>query len=177
MKPIAMKPIMLRFAGVFDLDGLYVAVTDWGKNYGFLWHEVDYKHKVPIPAGAEQEIKWELSKKVTSFIQYKIGVNLKIGDLKEVMVEENGKKKRLSSARIQVTMDGSLIPDWQDIFGGSKFAERLGSWYTGIFIKKDLESTYWDQLYYRMWNLHAVMKKYLEMQNQKYAYKGYLKED
>ena len=32
-------------------------------------------------------------------------------------------------------------------------------------------------IYYRMWNLQAIIKKYFDMQTKKYAYKGYLGED
>ena len=169
--------ITLRYKGVFDLDGLYAAVTSWAKNYEFLWHERDYKHKVPVPAGAEQEMKWDLSRKVTDYISYSISMAVQIWDLKEIQVEENGKKKRLSNARIQININGVVISDWQKIFGKGKFAGKLGNWYEKVFIKSDLEGRYWDPLYYRIWNLHAILKKYLEMQGQKYAYKGYLGED
>jgi len=176
-KPIPIPPITIRYKGVFDLDGLYAAVTSWAKNYEYQWHEVDYKHKVPVPAGAEQEMKWVLDKKVTDYISYNIGMSVHIWDLKEIYVEENGRKKRLSNARIQIMIKASLTPDWQGVFGKSKFAQKLGGWYESIFIKKDIESRYWDPLYYRVWNLHSVIKKYLDIQGQKHAYKGYLGED
>lgn len=174
---IGIPPITLRYNGVFDFDGLYAAVTSWAKNYEFLWHEADYKHKVPVPAGAEQEMRWVMTKKITDYIRYSINMHVHVWDLKEIFVEQDGKKKRLSNARIQININATLETDWQGVFGKGKFAGKLGGWYEKIFIKKDIESRYWDPLYYRVWNLHAVMKKYLEMQNQKYAYKGYLGED
>ena len=56
--------VELRFNGLFDLDGLYAAVVDWSKNYGYRWHEYTYKHKVPSPKGAEQELMWLITKNV-----------------------------------------------------------------------------------------------------------------
>src|SRR3989338_429178 len=64
--------ITLRYNGIFDFDGFYNAVTDWAKNYGFMWHESSFKHKVPSPEGAEQELAWQMTKKVTEFIEYTI---------------------------------------------------------------------------------------------------------
>mgnify|MGYP006415683771 CR=1 FL=1 len=49
-------PITLRYHGLFDFDGMYAAVIDWAKNYGFKWHEKDYKHKVPSPSGAANPV-------------------------------------------------------------------------------------------------------------------------
>ncbi len=168
--------ITLRYNGLFDFDGLYSAVVDWAKNYGYRWHEKTYKHKVPSPRGAEQELEWNLSKKVTNYISYDIVFTIHSWDQTEVEVEVDGKKKSLTNARLYIIMQGTLVYDWQNRFAGSKFVQKLGEWYVNLVYKKETESLYFDQLYYRMWDLHAVMKKYFDMQTQKYAYKGYLGE-
>ncbi|MBS3126728.1 hypothetical protein J4228_01030 [Candidatus Woesearchaeota archaeon] len=173
----SLPQITLRYNGLFDFDGLYAAVVDWAKNYGYKWHEKDYKHKVPSPAGAEQELTWEITKNVTEYIAHRILFTVHIWDLTEVQVDVNGKTKSLSSARIYIIINGTLVYDWQQAFEkGSKFAQMLGQWYRKLKAK-DVESVYIDTLYYRIWNLHALLKKYFDMQTQKYAYKGYLKED
>ena len=169
--------ITLRYNGLFDYDGLYAAIIDWCKNYGFMWHEVDYKHKVPSPAGAEQELVWQLTKRVTDYIHFKITFVVHIWDLLEVKVDTGGKQRTLSNARIDMVMKGTLEYDWQKRMKGSKFADWLGRTYRNLVFKKELEGGYVDQLYYRMWNLHALIKKYFDMQTKKYAYKGYLGED
>ena len=176
MPPIPRPRIMLRYAGLFDFDTLYTAVIDWAKMYNYQWFELDYKHKVPTPYGAEQQWKWLIEKNVTEYINYKINLTVHIWDMQEVVVEIDGKKKSLTKGRINIWMDGTMEYDWQRRFKGSAFAAKLGDWYRNIVYKKDTESLYFDQLYYRMWNLHNVMKKILEMQTSKYAYKDYLKE-
>ena len=169
-----LKPITLRYEGLFDFDGLYAAVIDWSKNYGYHWHEKTYKHKVPSPKGAEQELDWVITKNVTEYINYTIQFTVHIWDLREVSVDVNGKKKMMSNARMYIVMNGVVNYDWQKKFKGNKLLEWAGKKYeawTG-----QVGRIYWDQLYYRTWNLHSVVKKYLEMQDQKYAYKGYLGE-
>ncbi|MBI2146463.1 hypothetical protein HYU22_03925 [Candidatus Woesearchaeota archaeon] len=168
--------ITLHYTGLFDFDGLYVAVVDWAKNYGYMWYERSYKHKVPNPKGAEQELDWLITKKVTDYIGFEIWFQIHTWDQTEVEVEVDGKKKTLTNARIHLTMNGKVIYDRQGRFAkGNRFAQMLGDWYSQYIYKREIE-TYWDQLYYRMWNLHAILKKYFEMQTQKFAYKGYLKE-
>lgn len=168
--------ITIRYNGLFDFDGLYAAIIDWGKNYGYLWHESEYKHKVPSPKGAEQEMKWEMTLNVTEFLRHEIVFTVHLWDFSEVEVNLGEKKKKiLSNARISIVITGKLIFDWQKKFGTGKIAQKLGDWYFRAVFKSRLGPV-WDQLYYRVWNLHAIIKKYFDMQSKKYAYKGYLGE-
>ncbi len=174
--PIKLNRITLRYTGLFDFDGLYTAVIDWAKLYGFKWHEKSYKHKVPSPKGAEQELDWVIEKKVTEYISNKIIFTIHTWDQQEVEVDTDGKKKTLTNARMYIVIEGELEFDWQRRFAGSSFAKRLGDWYRNIVYKKELEAVYLDQLYYRIWGLHSILKKYFDMQTQKFAYKTYLGE-
>ena len=173
--PVASK-MTVQYNGLFDLDGLYAAIIDWAKHYGYMWHEIDYKHKVPQPTGAEQEWRWMLTKNVTEYLQFEIEFKVHSWDLREVEVVVNGKKKALSNARISLVMSGRIITDWQKRFSGSRFREWLGKTYERL-IDKDLSSIWHDQLYYRMINLQVLLKKYFDMQSKKHVYKGYLGEN
>lgn len=173
--PVA-SDMTIQYNGLFDFDGLYIAIIDWAKHYGYMWHEIDYKHKVPQPTGAEQEWRWSLTKNVTDFIRFEIIFTVHSWDLREVEVVVNGKKKPLSNARISIKMHGEVKWDWQKKFSGSKFSEWLGKIYERL-IQKDLESVWHDQLYYRMINLQSLIKKYFDVQSKKNMYEGYLGEN
>ncbi len=166
----------VRYTGLFDFDALYAAIIDWAKNYGYLWHEIYYKHKVPTPLGAEQQFQWELTKKVTEYIHYKIRMTVHIWDMLEMDVETNGRKKSLTSGRMYIIIEGKLGLDWANQFGGSRFAQKLGKWYAGFVYKKEIESVYWDQLHYRVINLQTMIKKYFDMQTKTHVFKHYLGE-
>ncbi len=170
-------PVMtLRYSGLFDFDGLYAAVVDWAKHYGYKWHEQVYKHKMPNPKGAEQELEWIIEKKVTEYISFQVNFIIHSWEQTEVEVEVESKRKSLTNAKIYLIMRGTVTYDWQKRFRGGKLAEKLGKWYAGAVYKKELESIYHDQLYYRLQNLQSILKKYFDLQTQKYAYKGYLGE-
>ncbi len=175
MAPISLPPITLRYSGLFDFDGMYAAIIDWAKNYGYLWLEKSYKHKVLGPSGAEMEFEWEMTKNVTEYISYKITLTVHTWDTMEVEVDVDGKKKKLTNSRLYIVMEGKLETDWQKKFAKSKFAQRLGRWYEKVF-GPNLEGIYADQLYYRIWNLHALLKKFFDLQSKKHVYKGYLGE-
>ncbi len=175
MGDMPMPQILLQYNGLFDFDGMYMAIIDWAKHYEYNWHEKDYKHKVP-DQGAEQEMVWMMNKKVTDYIHFNIVITVHIWEMYDVAVQAEGKKKTLTNARMSLKMDGKVTYDWQKRFGEKGFRGWLGKTYYKL-MKKDLEGIYYDMLYYRMWNLHAILKKYMDMQSKYYAYKGYLKED
>ena len=152
-------------------------MTDWAKNYGYLWEEESYKHKVPSPKGAEQEWLWFAEKNVTDYIHYKLMILGHIWDMTEVEVEKEGKRKKLTNGRFEIIIIGTLTTDWQKKWGQNKFSRFLGRMYEKYVMVKEIETIYGDQLWYRMWNLQAVLKKFFDMQTKWHEYKRYLGEN
>lgn len=174
---MALPVITLRYNGLFDFDGWYASMVDWSKNYGYLFLESIYKHKVPSPAGAEQEYVWDLSKNVTDFVKYEIKIVGHIWDMLEVNVDVGGKQRALTNARFEIQLKGTIILDWQKRFkDGGDLGKLFSKLYWNI-MSKEIENVYVDQLYYRIWNLHSIMKKYFDMQSKAYPYEKYLGED
>ncbi len=163
--------ITLRYDGLFDFDGLYAALTSWAKNYGYKWHEATYKHKVP-GAGAEKEWAWQMTKVVTEYISYDIIITVHSWDFVDVNVEKGGKKKKLTNSRLYFNINSSVTHDQAGIF---KKSPRLGKIYNKL-TRRNIDA-YLDQLYYRVWNLHGMLKKFFDMQAKANVYKGYLGEN
>jgi len=163
-----MPQLTVRYNGLFDFDGLYAAVIDWAKNEGYMWHERTFKHKVPRPYGAEQELDWEITKNVTDFFQFGIAIRVHIWDLKEVEVQTEKGKKKLSQARVLIVMNGKLVTDWKRRFARGVFNKLLGKWYDKINYNQI--GGYADTLAYRMLSLQAIIKKYFNMQTKKNVY-------
>jgi len=167
--------MVVHYDGIFDFSKMYAAVIDWGKSHGYMWHEVDYKHKVP-GGRVEQEFKWLMTKEVTEYLYYKIFITVHMWEVQDVEVEIKGKKKTITKGRIMLWMDGTLRFDWQKRFKGGWFPKLLERWYLKIR-EHGMVSEQFDVLYYRMQNLQTIIKKNLEMEAKEQAYKGYLKED
>ena len=177
MDRLSSAPLYVRYTGLTDFDALYAAVIDWCKSYGYVWHETTYKHKIPSPLGAEQEWVWKLDKEVTDYIKHDIFMEAHVWDLNEIVVEKGGKEKTLSSGKFEVRIICTLVVDYKDKWRKNKFTQRLGQIYDKVILKKDIEGMYWDTIYYRVWNLHALVKKFFDMQAKWHTYKTYLKEN
>lgn|SRR3989338_2205008 len=164
----------VQYEGLFDFDGLYGAIVDWAKNYGFMWHEQDYKHKVPNPFGAEQQLKWQMDKRLDPYVKYTIALKVHIWEMVDVEVNVGGKTKTLTKARLYIRVNGTVELDWQNKFSkGGKFGRWLGGMYAKIYTH-DISGQYWDTLVYRVYDLQHVLKAYFDMQSKKYTYKGYV---
>ena len=83
----------------------------------------------------------------------------------------------MTSGRLQIDISGVVEADWQKRMEGTKFKKMLKTLLTDYIWKKEFTTVYGDMLYYRMWNLHALMKKYLDMQTAWNEYAGYLREN
>ena len=167
----------IRYQGIFDFDGLYQAAVDWCKTHRYWFHEETYKHKVPLPSGAEQEIWWRMDAKISEFFKFYINIKVHIWEMTEVEVIKEGKKRVLTSGRLQIDMNGVVEADWQHRMEGTKFKKLMKTLLTDYIWKKEFTTVYGDMVYYRMWNLHALFKKYLDMQTAWDEYAGYLREN
>ena len=168
------RHLIIRYKGLFDFDGLYYLMVQWLKQRRYWFHEIDYKHKVPTPYGAEQEIKWEAEKKINDYMKYRIGIFLHTWDQTEVEVIKDGEKKTLTSARIEITFDGTIEIDYEKRMSKSRVWAAIADVYYKYFLKEDIESIHYDTMYYRLQRLHSMVKKFLDMGAKGYEYEGYL---
>ncbi len=162
-KGYAMPRMRIKYKGVFDLDSLYKKMVLWLKRRHFEFQERMYKDKPP-----ELEIMWRAQRRRTGYIMDVIEAHIHIFDLEPVEVIEKGVKKKLSQARITVTLWPTVETGYTDIFGDQKwdseFHRRLMEFYNKYVIKKDLDLAYTDSLYYELYSLHAFIKDLLKME-------------
>jgi hypothetical protein len=164
----------IRYKGLFDFDGLYNLIVQWMKARRYWFHEEAYKHKVPLPTGAEQEITFKGDKEVTEFYMHSIRLDFHLWDMTEVEVEVGGVKKTLTSARMEIVMVGVLNIDYQKKFDKSTLWQNVRDFLLKYIMKQDVETIWYDELRYRIYKLHDAIKQFLDMQAKGSEYKGYL---
>jgi len=177
MTKISTPPVYVRYTGLFDFDAFYAAMIDWMRDHRYRWHEETYKHKQPSPMGGEFEWKWYGTKKVTGYVHYRINIAAHMWDVSEVEVAEGKKRKKLTNGRFQIILKGEVTTDWQKKWEKNRFTRFLGRIYEEHIIRREIENVYFDNLWYRMWDLQTVMKKFFDMQTKWNEYKRYLGED
>ena len=160
----------IKYEGIFDFSELMKTMRSWIVNQGYEFHERSVKHKVPSPIGAEQEFVWWGWRKVNAYIKYHVDMFIKFWDLHDVEVVREGKKQKLQGAKIQIEISGRCELDWTNRFAGSKFLQFMHDFYLNYIIRKDIDTIYTDQLYYRLYKLQQTVKQFLDMEAKESAY-------
>jgi hypothetical protein len=171
---IPTRKMIVRYKGVLDLEGLYRVIVQWLKSRRFWFHETTYKHKVPSPFGAEEEITFNAERKCTEYYKDEIRIYTHIWDQQEVEVIKEGKKQKLIKAKVEIVISGTLTLDWQGMFDKSKFMQKIRTFMHAHLIHEKIENIWYDELYYRTIKLQAVIKDYIDMQSKSHEYAGYL---
>lgn len=164
-------PLMIRYKGVFDYDGMYKMMHSWLISKRFLFNESKYKDKVSTPFGNEIEIKWEAEKKVTEFVKEYILIEFHLWDFSEVEIIKDGKKVKQAKTRMEIKFFARLELDYSQRFSkGSEFTQKLGKFYIENIIYWDWRIKYANALEYSVYDLHTKVKKYLNMDSGSNAY-------
>jgi len=154
----------LKYTGIIDADKLFKTMYSWYINQGYEFHEKQLKHKVPSPAGAEQEIEWTGWRKINGYVRFWVDVFIHIWEMKDVNVIINGKKEVKQQVKMSIEFSGRVDLDYTNRFGGSRFLQMLHDWYINYVIKKDIDIIWTDQLYYRILKFYTAVKEFLEME-------------
>jgi len=172
LKPVIKEPpLLIRYKGVFDYDGMYKMMHAWLISKRFLFHENKYKDKVSTPFGNEIEAKWTAEKKVTEFVMEIIKIEFHLWDAAEVEVIRDGKKVKMYKARMEIRFFADVMVDYSKRFSeGTTFAKKLGKFYVENVMIWDLRMRYFNALEYAVYDLQTKVKKYLNMDTGSTAY-------
>lgn len=168
--PYGMLPFRIKYDGLIDWASLYKLIYEWFTQRGYYFEEAGIKHKIPTPMGAEEEYKIAGWRKTTSYMQEEINLNIHFFEMREVEVIKEGQKRNLIKARLIITFNGGVRTDYQERWSQTQFGQYIKSFYERYIIKKDLETVWWDRLYYVIYKLHNEIKLFLDMQAKENAY-------
>ena len=126
---IASQVGIIRYKGVFDLNGMIRMMHSYIKHRGYDFYEKTHKAKVP-----ELELEWVCEKKVTGYEMYNIEVNFHFFDLKQIEIEDNGQKRMMTEGRFVISFDGGIdrgyATNWEE--NSDPFKAKLKNFYEKI---------------------------------------------
>lgn len=158
-------PLVVRYKGVYDYEGLYKLLITFLEDRKFDIEEKKYKDKQAGPFGHEVEHKHKAAREVTEFIQYQVSVSTHFWDVKEFVANAENGKKKLTSGKFEIVINGSVIFDWQDNYK-SDFWKKFLDFYVDTLFKKYYEENYLGQLETYLFDLQKALKKHANMEGQ-----------
>jgi hemerythrin superfamily protein len=160
-KTAVVPPAVTRYYGPFSFRGLLTAVRDGMKREGY--DEVDensYKHKVG-GEGTDVEVKLESDRKQNDYVKFKMNVEIKISEMKDVEVVHEGEKMKMQHGRVQATVTETIELDYQKGFESSPFLLGLRKFYHDFLIKTKIEEDYWYASHQRVQRLSQLIRQTL----------------
>lgn len=165
-----LRTFRIKYDGMFDWTGLYKLIYEWFIDRGYYFEEKVAAHKIPTPMGAEDEYEFEGWKRTTSYMKEVIKMHLHFFEMRDVEVIKDGQKKKMVKARVIMTFSGGIETGYAGRWSQTQLGQQLRGLLENYVIKKELESIWWDRLYYVMIKLHTEIKNYLNMQAKENAY-------
>jgi hypothetical protein len=162
----------LKFQGIINYEGLFKLIRQWFLDQGYEFHHEVLKHKLPSPAGYEQELKMSGWKKVNEYSKFNIQLYFHVYDIKDVEVIKEGKKTRLKSLRLTLEISPSVDLDYTKRFGGSRFLQGLQDFFLKYVYKEEISTVMEDQIWYRVLKLQKAIKDYFDFEAKTNAYEG-----
>lgn len=163
------KKIIIRYSGLFDFDGLYKLIRGWFDKKRYELQEKRYKDKPWSPMGSELEIDIEADIKETEYIRKYLIMKIQVFEKHEKEVIINGKKKKMTDARVQFFLEGKVVLDYTD-----RFESKSSKWFQKFLhkhiLKNEIELKYVDPFYYEIYSLGEEIKKFLGMETKEGGY-------
>lgn len=160
-------PLTLKYHGDFDLDGLLGVLRGWFSYMLMDIEEPKFKYKVG-GGGKEIEFVFKGDRKITIFGKITAEVNGFIWNAKEKEVVIDGVKTKITTGRIKLVFQGTVILDWTKMFDPktskvNKFLNKfLNTQEKGLLSKEN--KYYFKYLGIELGKFHASVKEFLKME-------------
>ena len=153
--------ILIRHQGEFDFQKLTDSILSWMKNKGYF---IDYKDQTEVirPEGKDSIYEWKTDRQPIPYIKFYIDVTINTFQVNDVVVEVNGKQKKMQTGDLQVRIDGKWEKNYNETFPNTKFGEFLRRLYERYVAFSRLKG-YWGKIYGEILELGEVAKKALEL--------------
>lgn len=159
--------VKYSFSGVIPIDDLYKAIQKWAKIHGYKVIEKEHKTAADLEK-KEHVFVWILEKKVTDYIKYKVDMDVKAKNLREVKVKDG--KKNYHQGDIMFSFAAYLDKDYEETYGKNpvvKFTREVFDKY----VTESKMKTFEKELTKDRDKLIAEIRAFLEVEKLKSAEK------
>ena len=153
------------------MQDLYERLVDWFRKRKYKFHEKIYKHKHPSPFGVERQYIWAADREVEDYLQTHYEIYFHTYDAHDIeVIQPDGSKKIFTKGRIWVELRNWLNLDWEERWNASSFYAHLKSFYNKYVFRKRFEQGWAPRMRYELYDLHALIKRILKMENDQYEF-------
>jgi len=156
----------MKYAGLFDFSSFYKFSYEWiTEEFGLDVVESKYVEKIKGNT-KDIEFQWDCDKKISDYFMFEVSISFKVEGLEKVEVTQDGAKKSMDKARVEVKIGSSIIKDYQGKFERSGFLKLLRGIYEKWVIPSRI-SQYEDKLVGKSDEFLSQIKAYLDLEGKR----------
>lgn len=103
----------IKYEGVFSSPGVYQVIQDWASDKGYFPLEADHTESVKPEGKFIEFLLYPTLKKLSDYAKAVFRIHVQMSNVKDIVVERDGKKKRLQEGKVVVSMQGFLETDYE----------------------------------------------------------------
>lgn len=151
----------ITYEGIFSLDELHKLITEWLEQKKY--DRMDKLHTESIrPDGKYVDIVLEPDKMIDDYTDLIIRIRMYVSQLKEVMVEMDGRKRRLNTGKIQIVLDAWVKTDYQGRMESKPIYQFMQTLYDKYIFKTEMSKQH-SQLKGDVAHLKESITNYLNL--------------
>jgi len=104
--------LKLNYEGLFEAKEVYAVVKAWASDKGYWLYERHHTESIK-PEGKYIDMDVEAFKKITDYAKSVVQMRCQFHNVKDVIVERDGKKHKMQEGKILITFNGVLETDYE----------------------------------------------------------------
>jgi len=156
----------VKYDGIFSFADFYKFCYDYlSEELGFGTSETKYVEKLKGDM-KELEIEWEGEVKVTDYFKNVVKVTFRIIALKNIEIQQEGKKKKTNTGSVEIGVKGTVVSDYEGKYETSPMLRFFRRVYEKWIIPSQIEQIE-EKLISDCDDLLAQAKAYLSLEGKK----------
>ena len=151
----------LKYEGLFDLFEFYKLIDNWFREKAFDKRELRNQEHVR-PDGKYVELILMPWKKISDYARHVIRIELRVFNLKDVVIERDGNRIKANQGKVDIIIDGYLDTDHEDRWEQKPFYFFMRTLFDK-FVYRTYSTQYEELLIENVSQLHTLMKSFLNL--------------
>lgn len=135
---------VIKSVGFWNYKELYNFCYNWWKDEGYKIEEGNYTEKIS-DFGKEIILEWTIKRKISDYFKHEIKMKWHILGMKDAEVEINGTKEKTNKGEVKITVDSSLVRDYEETWDKTPTWKFLRGVYDKYVIRTRIDE-YEDRL-------------------------------
>ena len=151
----------IKYEGLFNATELYKLIDNWLREKAFDKRELKNEEHVR-PEGKYVELVIMPWKKISDYARHVIRLEIRMHNLKDVVIEKDGQRVKMNQGKIDMIIDGYLDTDYEDRWEQKPFYFFMRALFDK-FVYRTYSTQFEELLVENVHQFHTMIKSFLNL--------------